>query len=73
MSLRGRIRRWWYWQKMARIDRHCTKHGHDDYGCYSVTGSVGELCQRCGRILWNGRDGATTYQAPTRLADSNFR
>lgn len=32
MTLRNRIRRWWYWQQMARIDRYCRKNGHDDFG-----------------------------------------
>lgn len=73
MTLRGAIRRWWYWQKMAKIDRECRKRGHYDFGVYSVTGSVGDKCQRCGRILWQRRDGTTTYQAPARLAESSWR
>ena len=74
MSIKGRIQRWWYWRQMAAIDRECRKRGHDDFGCYSVTGSVGELCQRCRRIIWSGRDGEPDiYQAPARLVDSNWR
>ena len=73
MSLKGSIQRWIYWQQMAKIDRHCAKHGHNDFGCYSVTGSVGELCGHCGRILWKRRDGTTEYQKPSRRSDSNWR
>lgn len=74
MTLRNRIRRWWYWQQMAKIDRQCRKQGHRDFGCYSVTGSVGDICNRCKRIIWAGRNGEPDiYQAPTRLAESNWR
>jgi hypothetical protein len=74
MTLTNRIRRWWYWRQMAKIDRECRRHGHNDFGCYSVTGSTGDRCSRCRRIIWFGRDDKPdSYQAPTRLAESNWR
>ena len=77
MSVRGRIRRWWYWQQMAKIDRECRKRGHYDFGCYSVTGAIGDRCQRCRRILWTWAGGKKvdppTYQEPTRISDRDWR
>lgn len=72
-SLKGRWQRWLYHRRMDRIERYCLKRGHDDFGCYSVTGSVGEKCSHCGRILWDRRDGTTEYQAATRRCDADFR
>jgi hypothetical protein len=78
MSLSGRIRKWWYWQQMAKIDRHCRKHGHRDSGCWAESGSIGVSCRHCGRILWTSWPGMRgdekpRYQKPSRLVDSNWR
>ena len=77
MSLSGRVHKWWYWQQMAKIDRHCAKHGHRDSGCYSVTGSTGQHCGYCGRIIWTSEFGKEIdpprYQAPARRVDANWR
>lgn len=45
----------------------CAAKGHTDFGCYSVTGLIGDRCNRCGRIQWQSRTGwdAFMYQEPT--------
>ena len=75
MSLSGRVRKWWYWQQMAKIDRHCAKHGHLDSGCWSESGAMGVKCGHCGRIIWTERDGEVRirYQAPSRASEGNWR
>ena len=77
MSIKGRIARWRYWRQMAKIDRHCRKHGHNDEGCWSMFGEMGDHCMRCGRILWTHQWGDALdppiYQAPTRAVESNWR
>lgn len=73
ISVKGRVQRWLYHHRMDKIERYCTKHGHDDYGCYSVFGTLGVKCNYCHRILWDRRDGTTEYQPATRRCDADFR
>lgn len=77
MTLRNRIRRWWYWQKVARVDRQCRKRGHTDVPCWALSGALGDKCLHCGRILWTSDYGQRLdpprYQEPTRLAEGNWR
>lgn len=67
--------RWFRKQRIlfgyARLDRQCAKLGHQDFGCYSVDGSLGDKCGRCGRILWtyspdDQPEDLPIYQAPSR-------
>lgn len=47
----------------------CRWQGHRDYGCWSETPSLGECCNRCGRISWTWSQGKELdpprLQAPT--------
>jgi hypothetical protein len=74
MTITNRIRRWWHLRKMASLDRECQRRGHADTACWAVTGATGVECRRCKRIIWFGRHRAADYyQAPTRLAEGNWR
>lgn len=78
MTLRNRIRRWWYWHQVSKLERACAWDGHLDHPCWAESGALGDKCHRCGRILWTSWPGKREhekprYQEPSRLHESNWR
>lgn len=78
MSLKASIQRRIYHWKLDRIERRCEWEGHQDFGCWSEGGSLGDRCGKCERILWTWWPGKQEHQKPryqprTRRCDADFR